>query len=159
MFPFEHRLSEEQKKELLNQYTSLEMGYFVLYTKVELEKRGYKVSRKSEDLRCELEDGKRIVYDLKAEKDEKVMFIDLDMGRMQKQDFMNALDKRLQVSSDIYIVAIDERTLYNYTKRYSFMWIKEHLGGIEKVKGNVKLHFSTLEWLIVNEKEWEHISF
>lgn len=155
MFPFEQRLSKEEKKELVNRYASLETGYCILYIKAEFEKRGYKVITDREEVRIPLPDGRRIDYDFVLERDGKRILVDFDNGRLDKYSYFSRLDKMLTVSKDIYIIPKDEHTLYNHTKANAFKWIVEHLGGVDAAKGKVNLHFSTLEWLITNEQLWD----
>lgn len=155
MFPFEQRLSDEEKKELLHNYASLEFGYAILYTEAEFKKRGYQVSRKREDLHFDLINGRRVLFDLMLKKNHEKFLVDLDIRQIDKESYFDRLDKRLQVTNHFYIVAKNEHTLYNYTKPNCFKWIKERFGGIDNAKGKLTFHFGTLEWLIVDEKIWE----
>lgn len=155
MFPFEQRLSDEEKKDLLNQYASLDFGYEVLYTEAEFKKRGFQVSRKRKDLYFDLVNGRRVQFDLMLQKNHERFLVDLDVKQKYQEDYFDHLDKVYQITNHIYIIAKDEQTLFNYTKPNCFKWIVKRFGGIDNVKGKLTFHFGTLEWLIVDEKIWE----
>lgn len=159
MFPFEQRLNDEEKKELIQNYRTLEEAYLILYFETEFKKLGYKVSRNKNDIVVFLENGKarRFDFSLKKQNSEQKIFVDLDMGNLYETHFFDMLDKTYKITQDVYFVAKDEYTLYNSTKYKTFKWINQRMHGIDNVKNKLTLNFSTLEWLILGEKEWEKI--
>lgn len=157
MFPFEQTLNDTEKTELIANHKTLEEGYITLYLKAEFEKRGYSVITDSQELRFNLPDGSRKVFDLIIEKNSERKLIIFDNGQMYEEDYYRSLDKTLSITKDICIITKDEDTLFQYSKRNCMMWITKHLGGMENARGKVIFHFSTLQWLITNEKLWEEM--
>lgn len=159
MFSFEQILNEEEKQDLIAKYKTLEEGYMILYVKAEFEKRGYHVSLNDRDVTFHLEDGRKIKFDVFIEKDGIIQCVDFVNGTLSQDDYFNRLQKQHATSPNLFIIAKDEEMMYQYVKKNCFKWIVKHFGGWEQAKGKVTFHFSTLQWLITNEKLWETITF
>lgn len=155
---------EPESKKIMAQHKTLEHGYLIKETAVELEKKGYTVYQDRKDLRFDLPEGKRKDFDLIAEKNGEKIYIEVERGTHTDEDFFNAMDKIYKVMTEtlgqnpahFHIVSPNKKLLMNKTKKQFFLWIKKRLGGFDEAKGKIFAHFTTFDDLKkVGDRVWE----
>lgn len=155
---------EPESKKIMAQHKTLEHGYLIKETAVELEKKGYIVYQDRKDLRFDLPEGKRKDFDLIAEKNGEKIYIEVERGTHTDEDFFNAMDKIYKVMTEtlgqnpahFHIVSPNKKLLMNKTKKQFFLWIKKRLGGFDEAKGKIFAHFTTFDDLKkVGDRVWE----
>lgn len=141
-----------EKKNVIAQHKSLEHGYLIKDCAIEFEEMGYTVYTERQDLRFDLPNGKRKDFDLIIEKNNEKCYIEVERGTHTDEDFFNAMNKIYQVMQQqnvhpapFHFISPNEQTLFGKTKRQFFLWIKQHLGGIEEVKGKIVVNFTTFD--------------
>ena len=141
-----------EKLTVLAQHKSLEHGYLIKDCATEFVDMGYTVLVDRADLRFDLPDGKRKDFDLIIEKSGEKMFLEVERGTHTDEDFFNAMSKIYLVMqqqnispAQFHFVSPNEQVLFGKTKRQFFLWIKQHLGGIDEVKGKIVVNFTTFD--------------
>lgn len=147
---------EPESAQIRRDHKSLEHGYLIKDCAVEFREMGYTVYEDRENCTYKLKNNKRKVFDLIIEKDGEKKHIEVEMGTHNEDDFLTAMDKIYEVTSDFYFVAPNQKILYTNTKGKVFSWITDRLGGFEAAKGKIKLNFATFENIKKRQKQiWE----
>lgn len=147
---------EPESAQILRDHKSLEHGYLIKDCAVEFRAMGYEVYEDREHCTYNLKNGKRKVFDLIIEKDGEKKHIEVERGTHSEDDFLTAMDKIYEVTSDFYFIAPNQKILYTNTKGKVFKWITDRLGGFEKAKGKIRMNFATFENLKKRQKQvWE----
>jgi len=134
-----------EKKLITNQHASLEHGFLIKDCAQIFREMDYTVYTERKDLTVKLPDGRRKDFDIIIEKDGNKQYIEVERGTHTDEDFFEAMDKIYQVTNEFYFIAPNEEKLFGKTKVQVFKWIKERLGGMDKAKGKLVVHFATFE--------------
>lgn len=134
-----------EKKLITNQHASLEHGFLIKDCAQVFKEMDYTVYTDRKDLTVKLPDGRRKDFDIIIEKDGNKQYIEVERGTHTDEDFFDAMDRIYQVTNEFYFIAPNEEKLFGKTKIQVFKWIKERLGGMDKAKGKITVHFATYE--------------
>jgi hypothetical protein len=134
-----------EKKLIMNQHKTLEHGFLIKDCATEFREMGYTVYEERADVTMKLPSGAKKVFDLIIEQEGKKQYIEVERGTHNDADFFDAMDKIHEVTTEFYFVSPNETQLFSKTKVQFYKWINERLGGLEKVKGKITVHFATFE--------------
>lgn len=150
------KLPKESEMSLVKkEHDSLSHGYLIIESAEEFEKMGYKIYTDRKSCTVKLPNNKRKVFDLILEKDGKKMYVEVETGTHNEDDFAKAMDKIYEITQDVYFIAPNSSILVKETKTNVFKWINKR-GGIESMRGKLTLNFTTLDKIKKKAKTlWE----
>lgn len=96
-----------------------------------------------------LPDGKTYIPDIVCNKDNKEIYIEVELGTTPQFDFNNKCNKMMQVTNHLYFITDTDETIKKKLEGQISMWILS-IGGKEKIKGNT-IYLTTMTQLSKGE--------
>lgn len=133
--------NDSHKKELINKYSDLTRGYFLLDAEAALEKRGYTVHNVSDEL-------------VEASKNNMYVYLTPDFGDYEEKDYFAILEKQNKLKN-LGFISVNQETIDNKAKKALRNWANSNQSKLKFLSVN----FTTMNDLLSTDKDFDTMTF